>query len=101
MSRSSMSRNDMWQPEQPSSHTVATFTLLTFASHQGDVAEELSALGHLGDRGALLAQGAGRADVDALAAPRAAGALAPRLVQIGNDARFDPAGHHVPGVRAF
>src|SRR6266496_2189977 len=78
-SRSSMSRNDMWQPEQPSSQTVAMRGLAVTAGlssrrpardidHAKVWQERTAALAALGDRAALLEQGAGRADLDALAA---------------------------------
>jgi len=49
---------------------------------------------------ALVEQGAGGADLDALAAA-CAGGLAPGLMEVGDDHGIDAAAHHVPDVRAF
>ena len=92
-SRSSMSRNDMWQPEQPSSQTVAIFALLLIRVSSRIMVRygrnwrclTISAT----DR-ALLEQRAGRADVHALAAAGAALAGAPGLVQVGDHAASMP-----------
>src|ERR1035438_2922178 len=104
-SRSSMSRKDMWQPEQPSSHTVASVGLRSlvtgFTSHHGQIRQKLSALGHLGHRSAFLAQCAGGTNLDALSATGAAFRFAPRLGQVSDHQALGAASHHVPGVRAL
>src|SRR5512140_3032560 len=95
-----MSRKDMWQPEQPSSHTVASLTLLTpILPHHRQVREEAGPLRHFADRLPLLGERPGRADLDALAAPRARLGGAPGLVQVGDDLGADAAPVDVPGVR--
>ena len=104
-----MSRNDMWQPEQPSSQTVASAGLrhrvcssvLTRRSSQVRQERPVASLLPLGDRSALLEERAGRADLDALAAAGAGRRLAPRRPHVGDDAGVDAAAHHVPGVRAL
>ena len=87
-SRSSMSRNDMWQPEQPPSQTVASrralsslFLVLIVHSEVGQ--ERPLLLLHLGDVRPLSNSAPGRARLHALAAARARRRLAPRLVQVG------------------
>src|SRR5579864_9652894 len=102
-SLSSMSRNDMWQPEQPSSHTVARRFLLMqpthathsfiFLPHHRQVGQELPALEHLGDRASLFKESAGRTDMYALAATGAGFRGAPRFVQVGDDLSVDATAH--------
>ena len=87
-SRSSISRNDIWQPEQPSSQTVARRSLLISLTdpppHQRQVGQELAALQHFRDRLAFLKQRARRANVHALAASGTGFGRSPGLVQIGD-----------------
>ena len=66
----------MWQPEQPSSHTVANFSLLIALPSYVQVGQKIGVLGVVGADLALVEQRAGRADLDAFAAARAGG-LAP------------------------
>src|SRR5579863_10440910 len=106
--RSSMSRNDMWQPEQPSSQTVASvgfwlpcISLIAFASHHRQVRQKLPPLGHFGHGPSFLAQRAGGADMHAFAATGTALRFAPRLGQDSDDHAIGAASDNVPGVRAF
>src|SRR5690349_407120 len=110
MSRSSMSRSDMWHPEHPPSHTVATrgFTSVIvvsaivdpflFRAGRDDVLEEPALLLHFRHRFALLDERAGRADEDALAARGAALGRAPDAVEVGDDLAGDPPVGDVPRV---
>ena len=96
----------MWQPEQPSSQTVASRGLrhrrLRLPAVHLEVRQERPALlAPLGDRAALLEQRAGRTDLDALAAARAGRRLAPRRAHVGHDPLVDARAHDAPGVGAL
>ena len=95
----------MWQPEQPSSQTVASRGLAHDSRASPaplEVREEGPAgLGALGDRAALLEQRPGRADLDALAAAGAGGRLPPGGAEVGDHPGVDAPAHHVPGVGAL
>src|SRR5579864_6196318 len=123
-----MSRNDMWHPEQPSSHTVAIFFLVmrsprvqcpscmggpaldaslctsssfVFLPHHGQIRQELSTFQHFGDRASFLEERARGAHLHALAATGAGFRGSPRLVQIRNHLGIDAPSHNVPGMRAL
>src|SRR5208282_33539 len=74
---------------------------LSGLSHLGQVGEEFAPFLHLPDGSALVGKGAGRADLDALAATGAGFGIAPRLVEIGDDPRMGAAAHDIPGVGSF
>jgi len=87
----------MWQPRtaaQPDGREFQTIHCFFFP-RRDDVLEFATVLLHLGHGDALLEQGAGRAGVDALAARGAGARLAPRLVQVADDARADAAAREV------
>ena len=93
----------MWQPEQPSSQAVATVIFAGVAVRRslgvppaGEDGQEVLVLDHLADRRALLDQGAGRADLDALAAAGAGLALAPGAGQVGDHPAVDCRGPSRP-----
>ena len=73
----------MWQPEQPSSQTVARMAWSLLPQILAEPLEERKEgspfLGALGDRTAVLEQRARGADLDALAAARAGRRVAPAV----------------------
>src|SRR5690348_3251400 len=93
----------MWQPEHPSSHTVAKFGpgLLIFTSHQHQIRQELSTLRTFRQRMTFLAEGACWADLYTFTAACATLRLAPKLRQVGNNHTTGATTHHIPRMSAF
>ncbi len=93
----------MWQPEQPSSQTVASFDFAHGCLPSRMVPGRAGTPGYLGwsePSLALVEERSGGADLHALAAA-GAGGFSPGLMQVGDDAGVDAAAHDVPDVRAF
>ena len=68
--------------------------------HEVQVGQKIGVLGMVGADLAFIEEGAGGADLDALAAASATG-RAPVLMQVGDDGAVDSSAHNVPNVRAF
>src|SRR5208337_2696390 len=66
-----------------------------------NVLQETAVFAHLRNGFAFLEKGAGRAYLDALAAPGTRVGIAPRFTQVGNDERIEPSPADIPGVGAF